>query len=164
MKLNKMLERRCTYCRKILELSPANFTRVKTKGFRGFGYTCKECDKKRVAIIKSKRIPEPGSIRKRYLERRTYLLNYYKEYSKNNQEKIKAKLKARQAIKKGELKKEPCEFCGSIKSEAHHPDYSKPLEVMWVCHKHHMQLHSPNFEELFEPALRKLNLIKNNVV
>lgn len=46
------------------------------------------------------------------------------------------------AVKKGELIKIPCEVCGEIKSEAHHEDYEKPLEVRWLCRKHHRQRHS----------------------
>ena len=35
----------------------------------------------------------------------------------------------------------PCCVCGEIKVEAHHADYSKPLEVIWFCRKHHIQYH-----------------------
>jgi hypothetical protein len=35
--------------------------------------------------------------------------------------------------------KEPCVACDSEKSEMHHEDYSKPLEVWWLCRKHHMR-------------------------
>lgn len=44
------------------------------------------------------------------------------------------------AVKTGVLKKLPCEKCGNPKSEGHHPDYSKPLEVVWVCRLHHREL------------------------
>jgi hypothetical protein len=37
------------------------------------------------------------------------------------------------AIAKGELVRQPCELCGDFPTEAHHEDYSKPLEVLWVC-------------------------------
>lgn len=40
-------------------------------------------------------------------------------------------------VRNGRMKKEPCKICGSSKSEAHHEDYSKPLEVVWLCKKHH---------------------------
>jgi len=43
------------------------------------------------------------------------------------------------ALKNGSLKKEPC-VCGNIKVEAHHEDYSLPLDVIWVCKKHHVLL------------------------
>lgn len=41
------------------------------------------------------------------------------------------------ALKTGRLKRQPCEVCGAKDAEAHHPDYSKPLEVMWLCVPHH---------------------------
>lgn len=46
---------------------------------------------------------------------------------------------ARNAVRK--LERQPCQVCGAQKSEAHHPDYSKPLEVIWFCHKHHSEAH-----------------------
>ncbi len=36
---------------------------------------------------------------------------------------------------------QPCERCGSPKVHGHHEDYSKPLEVMWLCTKHHGERH-----------------------
>ena len=45
------------------------------------------------------------------------------------------------AVKQGKLIKLPCEICGNPKSEAHHADYSKPLDVVWVCRKHHRDMH-----------------------
>jgi hypothetical protein len=29
------------------------------------------------------------------------------------------------------------------KSEAHHFDYAKPLEVLWICRRHHFGIHHP---------------------
>lgn len=43
------------------------------------------------------------------------------------------------ALKNGSLKKEPC-ICGNEKVEAHHEDYKLPLDVIWVCKKHHVIL------------------------
>ena len=39
-------------------------------------------------------------------------------------------------IKRGKVKKLPCRVCGEINSQAHHSDYSKPLEVEWYCRVH----------------------------
>jgi hypothetical protein len=47
-----------------------------------------------------------------------------------------------QALKRGTLKKEPCRVCGAHPAEAHHADYSKPLEVQWLCSPHHRAEHS----------------------
>jgi hypothetical protein len=35
----------------------------------------------------------------------------------------------------------PCEICNSYKTEIHHQDYSNPYDIIWLCHKHHIQLH-----------------------
>lgn len=45
------------------------------------------------------------------------------------------------AVHHGLLEKNPCEVCGETKVEAHHNDYSKPLEVQWLCKRHHVLLH-----------------------
>lgn len=50
------------------------------------------------------------------------------------------------AIKLGKLKRLPCEVCGNPKSEAHHPNYSKPFKIKWVCKLHHVGLHSKEHE------------------
>ncbi len=46
-----------------------------------------------------------------------------------------------EAIALGLLVRRPCVRCGAAKSEAHHPDYSKPLEVVWLCGCCHRQEH-----------------------
>lgn len=48
-------------------------------------------------------------------------------------------------VKKGKLTKLPCEwpYCSSgDRAEAHHHDYDFPLEVIWLCKKHHDELHN----------------------
>lgn len=58
----------------------------------------------------------------------------------------KAKANARSYLhvylKRGHVIKLPCRDCGSEKSEAHHEDYSKPLEVIWLCRGCHLKLHN----------------------
>jgi len=42
------------------------------------------------------------------------------------------------ALKSGKLVKGPCQICGIKENiEAHHEDYNKPLDVIWVCPLHH---------------------------
>ena len=63
-------------------------------------------------------------------------------YNKNHPERYKAKNVLKVAVIWGKIKKYPCEVCGDKKSEGHHEDYSKPLEVIWLCHKHHLIKHN----------------------
>lgn len=48
----------------------------------------------------------------------------------------------RRAVEKGLLIRLPCEVCGATPSEGHHEDYSKPLQVKWLCRKHHLGHHA----------------------
>ena len=94
-------------------------------------------------------------------ERAAYARSYYaanadriraraKAYREANIEKVReydrargyrgTQLKAHNAARV--LVPEPCVECGSMTNiERHHPDYSKPLEVIWLCRDHHRALH-----------------------
>jgi hypothetical protein len=66
-----------------------------------------------------------------------------KPWNERNREKYLAHKSVANAIKRGILKKKPCEVCGTAKFvHAHHDDYSKRLEVNWLCPKHHKERHA----------------------
>jgi hypothetical protein len=46
------------------------------------------------------------------------------------------------AVRAGRIKSEPCALCESTPTQAHHADYSKPLEVTWLCQTCHQRLHA----------------------
>lgn len=56
------------------------------------------------------------------------------------------------AIRDGRLIRQPCEVCGHEPAEAHHDDYSKPLDVRWLCTKHHAEHHKRERERLRNSA------------
>ncbi len=45
------------------------------------------------------------------------------------------------AIVAGKLQREPCARCGSATVHAHHTDYTRPLDVIWLCPLHHKEAH-----------------------
>ncbi len=45
------------------------------------------------------------------------------------------------AVRDRKLLRKPCERCGDSKAHAHHDDYTKPLDVRWLCTKHHAAEH-----------------------
>ena len=55
--------------------------------------------------------------------------------------KVKTRTLTHYAIKTGKLLKESCKVCGKVEVEGHHPDYDKPLEIIWLCRKHHQLKH-----------------------
>lgn len=57
-------------------------------------------------------------------------------------EKFAARKAANHAITAGYLVRQPCEVCGALEVHGHHDDYSQPLAVRWLCHKHHMEYHA----------------------
>ena len=57
-------------------------------------------------------------------------------------EKYKANYALTNAVRDKRIKKRPCAVCGStLKLEGHHEDYSNPLDVVWLCRKHHLERH-----------------------
>lgn len=67
--------------------------------------------------------------------------DWVRRWNKAYPEKRAAHKKVESAIRAGKLKRQPCVRCGNPKSQAHHDDYGKPLEVMWLCRAHHRERH-----------------------
>jgi hypothetical protein len=63
-------------------------------------------------------------------------------YREEHPDRYKAQCAVNNALRDGRLHKEPCCVCDDPEVEGHHYDYSKPLEVMWLCVEHHRQLHA----------------------
>jgi len=61
-------------------------------------------------------------------------------WKKRNREKHAAHASVYRALRKEEIVKTPC-FCGNVNVQAHHEDYSKPLQVEFLCSKHHKKRH-----------------------
>jgi hypothetical protein len=65
--------------------------------------------------------------------------SYQRKWNRQNPLAYKAHKRVENAVKSGKLIPRPC-FCGT-KAHAHHDDYLKPLEVLWLCPKHHKARH-----------------------
>lgn len=63
------------------------------------------------------------------------------EYRKLAPERISASQALNVAVRAGKILPLPCFVCGE-KAEAHHPDYSRPLDVVWLCPSHHREAHA----------------------
>ena len=125
---------------------------------------CKDCTKKRVRARRVEKIDEireydrnrpnhkervkKNSERRKYLKQKDpekyekYLASQ-RDWGKKNKHKRNAHLKLARAVMNGTvIKKNVCEMCGGTSMiEAHHADYSKPLDVVWLCKKCHSEEH-----------------------
>lgn len=123
----------------------------------GYLNKCKECAKKdsKIHIENNKeyirqyeklrsnlphRIKARADYQKTNNGRLAYL-NANKKWKEKNPEKYKAHTLVNNKIRSGELIKKPCRKCGNERSHAHHKDYTKPLDVIWLCNKCHKIMH-----------------------
>jgi hypothetical protein len=67
-----------------------------------------------------------------------------RRFIERNPLKRKAHILVGNALRSGSMKPMPCEVCGAEKAQAHHDDYSKPLDVRWLCTTHHAEWHKHN--------------------
>ncbi len=70
--------------------------------------------------------------------RKAKAAEYQRRQRAKNPEKSRARALVGYAVKSGKIQKQPCK-CGETKVQAHHHDYSKPLDVQWMCFKCHRE-------------------------
>ena len=78
-------------------------------------------------------------LRKFRRENRAIDLAYKYKWKAANREKYLAHKAVEYALVSGAMKREPC-FCGA-KAQAHHDDYTKRRDVIWLCPTHHKERH-----------------------
>jgi hypothetical protein len=129
------------YCRGCKETRPVSFFHPRKDRPCGYYASCRLCVNKRGALYKRKnfeRIKQKFKPKKRPASKR---MEDFQKMKEKFPEKIMARTICRNAVALGKLKRLSCEECGEGKSQAHHEDYSKPLDVKWLCRKHHAIIH-----------------------
>ena len=146
--MNRKPNRRCDYCgtpyyawpRKVergLDLCCSKSCREFLKR-KSWQRTCEWCEK----VF----YPKPSAVKKgkgRFCSIDCSAAHRKSPEYTNPELMLKAKAILKYAIKIGVIKKEPCKVCGAIEGiMGHHQDYTKPLEVIWFCSKHHISWHN----------------------
>lgn len=104
---------------------------------------CKHCTKKDVRGNRAAR----GEQYREYDRARNHIPHRHADIVRNARKdpvKYRARKAVDNALRRGKLTKKPCDVCGNPKVDAHHEDYNKPLEVRWLCRKHHVLAHYPD--------------------
>lgn len=118
---------------------------------------CKTCTKKDTAERLAKKMAEPEFRIKEAQRHREKARRYRNagrtvedantkrecilKYREKHPQKFHAHNMVAAAIRSGVLIKQPCAKCGSGNTHGHHEDYSKPLDVIWLCPRHHAERH-----------------------
>lgn len=131
-------------CRVCGEMKPHDSFYVSQLRICGSVGECKACSKKRVRL-RSQTNPAVQAYdrdRAKLPKRAQQAARISRAWRENNPDGYKAHTAVGNAIRDGRLSKSPCEVCGSVDNlHAHHDDYSKPLDVRWLCAKHHHRMH-----------------------
>lgn len=110
--------------------------------------SCKEC---RRALVKASRLAKADYYRE-YDRKRASLEHRVRmnrvvsaEWRKLHPERRRAQVALSNAVRDGKVQKWPaCAVpdCTNTRVVGHHPDYSRHLEVVWLCQAHHKQAHA----------------------
>lgn len=74
-------------------------------------------------------------------ERKNLRYGYQIKHRKNNPDKYRARTAIGNALRDGRIERDSCIHCQNPETQAHHHDYSKPLDVVWVCFDCHRKHH-----------------------
>ena len=105
---------------------------------------CKACTKSDVGKHREEnidRIREYDRKRGKLPERVKHTIEVTRAWRAADKRRGRAHVAVARAIRNGDLLPQPCERCNSEKVVAHHEDYDKPLDVMWLCQACHKQRH-----------------------
>lgn len=114
----------------------------------GYLGKCKDCTKADVRAYRfgphREEVLARDRERSKEPERRAVVLIKSAQRKRMNREKCRAQALLKYAVDTGKVI--PWPACAvpecNEKPEAHHYDYSQPLEVIWLCRAHHRQTHA----------------------
>ena len=105
---------------------------------------CKECYKNDSTANRNKNIEKVRAYdraRSKEPERIKAITEITRAWRAEDSRRVLAHSSVARAVRSGGLVRQPCCRCGAEKTVAHHEDYDKPLEVIWLCQPCHKQRH-----------------------
>lgn len=128
----------CLRCKVEKEISEFHHDRSRKDGLMN---RCIKCDRRFYRQKRQRNVDNYRARDKRYYERhKEEILRTRQEWRDRNWFKVKAHEAVRRALRMGVITRQPC-FCGDTRTDAHHEDYTKPLEIQWLCRSHHNRIH-----------------------
>lgn len=136
-------------CFKCGEVKPLSEYYVHRRMADGHLNKCKDCTKKDTEERHKELAKDPAwaiAERKRHREKSRQYRDDGRAKPQPSKRKInpahrRANNIAYNAIRDGKLIRKPCIVCNCETAQAHHEDYSRPLDVHWLCLRHHNDRH-----------------------
>jgi hypothetical protein len=156
-----VIKKRCLKCG--VEKSSVDFYKH-SKMADGLLGKCKECTK---ACVRAHRISNHQKVcaydraRSARKERKEKVAEYQRRRRIRCPEKTRARNAVSNAIRDGRLKRRPCVHCGSLRVQAHHHDYSRPLDIVWVCFTCHRE--HEHGQHVEDPSKAREGVVKSDV-
>ena len=126
--------KKCTKCKKVQSIDMFCTNRFLEDGK---SIWCRSCRTKSRMDWYRRNKAKHHAAQKRWYEKRGRI-----RYEKVGERKREIYREVRKAVKNGTIKKTSCVICGKLPTEGHHSDYGKPLDVIWLCIRHHNQAHA----------------------
>ena len=134
------MHKRCFKCGEVRPLDDFYRYRMMADGHLN---KCKSCAKRDVAnryVAKRAEISARVS-EMRTPEQRAMAQEGRRRHRARHPERERARAAVTRAVGSGRLQRRPCEACGEAETQAHHEDYSRPLDVVWLCFVCHRARH-----------------------
>lgn len=140
-------------CGRVLPLS--EFYKV-AHSVDGHKHTCKQCladwqssdrqvNPEKYAAYERERSKRPERIaydkaRRTQPQRMELQRKAQRRYYQRHPDRQQARTKLTDAVRYGKIHRMPCFYCDDPKTEAHHFDYTRPFDIIWLCTYHHREL------------------------
>ena len=132
--------KKCSCCN---EEKPRDAFQARKASKDGLTSSCKACLKARDAKRYPKERERRAELSKRYARSEKGKASHKASVEKwrtLNANRRAAHTILNNALRKGTVCRHACFVCGG-NAEAHHPDYDRPLDVVWLCSRHHKEAH-----------------------
>jgi len=141
LEFNMIRSKNCFKCNTV---KPLEDFYKHSKMLDGHVNKCKECNKNDVTANRNKNIESVRAYdkaRSKEPERIKAATEINRAWRAEDLRRQVAHSRVARAVRNGGLVRQPCCRCGEAKTVAHHEDYDKPLEVIWLCQPCHKQRH-----------------------
>ena len=133
-------KKRCFKCKRLQSVEAFYRHSAMADGRLGKCIECTKADSAARFQTKREEIRAYDAQRARRPNRRKKVQQYMRNGRARYPERYRARTAVGNAIRDGRLQRQPCEECGAP-AQAHHEDYGRPLDVRWLCFRHHRKVH-----------------------